>query len=292
MEEDEILVSMKVGKKELYVSRESAKSARKLVAGIGKCIGCGLCVIACPFEAMTLGAVGATSRGILKSPGVYIDPEKCLLCGICAGTCLFNVYEFNTDDVSFRDDEGYPRLKGVFDLDEEKCKPKDEKERLPCKECEEACPTEAIKSRIVIEKGKVRNVIDFDESECIYCGACARACKEEAIKVEKVFEGEHRVDLEACQGCGVCVEICPSKAIAIPKAEAGEKTDKVSVDTETCIYCGACENACPVDAMKVERTKVRYEKGKMRPWTGLWEEAFEKLAEAGKKDDDVRAEGG
>lgn len=291
MEEDEIAISMRVEKEELRISRDSTRSSRKLAAGIGKCVGCGLCVIACPFDAMTLGAVGATSRGILKSPGVYIDPEKCLLCGICAGTCLFNVYEFVTDGVSFREDEGYPRLKGVFEFDEEKCVPKDEKEKLPCKECEEACPTEAIKSKIVVKDGKVRNVVEFDESLCIYCPACARACEEGAIKVEKVFEGEHSVDLEACQGCGVCVEVCPAKAIAMPKPEAGKKADKVSVDTEICIFCGACENVCPVDAMKVKRFNVRYEKGKARPWTRLWEEAFEKLAEGGAKKDDVRAEG-
>jgi Ni,Fe-hydrogenase III small subunit/ferredoxin len=47
-------------------------------------------------------------------------------------------------------------------------------------ECEQVCPTRAIK----LDKGR----LEIDLSRCIFCGACARACPKGAISMSKDFE--------------------------------------------------------------------------------------------------------
>ena len=45
-----------------------------------RCIGCGLCVKSCAYDAITLaGPPGARP----KSPTAVVDLEKCTLCGAC-----------------------------------------------------------------------------------------------------------------------------------------------------------------------------------------------------------------
>ncbi len=44
-----------------------------------KCVGCGLCVRACPFSAI-----------VLKDKVAVIDLDKCTLCGACKGACKFD----------------------------------------------------------------------------------------------------------------------------------------------------------------------------------------------------------
>lgn len=243
-----------------------------------RCVGCGLCVKACPVDAIGLGPNGAISRGLIESSNVFIDSEKCVLCGICSQVCLFNAVDIMIDGTSVKKLEGYPKYLKTFDFDQDKCKLKDRKTRTICKDCEEACPREAIKCKIVGRGKKIKNTIEHDEDLCIYCKVCEKACPEYAINVEKVIDGDIKVDLERCQGCGVCTEVCPSNSITMPKSERmEEEVDNVVIGDETCVFCGACENACPVHAIEVRRTGIKYAEGEERPWTRAYEEAFDKL---------------
>ncbi|MFQ6137380.1 MAG: 4Fe-4S binding protein [Candidatus Hydrothermarchaeales archaeon] len=281
LEIDELDYSVKVDEGKTTFERKSQMETRSLIFDKEKCTGCQMCFTVCPFDAIEVGAAGAFARGVIDQPTIVIDPEKCLLCGICVGACLFDALDMMIGGTSIKDSGDCLRFAGIFDFDEEKCTFKDKEAKTLCIDCEEACPTDAIKCKIVGEGKNARNTLDFDERLCIYCKVCERACDEDAIKVEKVFDGEIAVDLDKCQGCGLCVEVCPSEAIVFPKPEVGETADKLVIDDEICIYCDACVNVCPVDAIEVKRKRVKYRKDIERAWTKVWKDAFNKLADEG-----------
>lgn len=52
----------------------------------GACTGCELCVIDCPYEALTMVSLGDTSIA-------EVDPGACVACGICIGSCVFDAIE-------------------------------------------------------------------------------------------------------------------------------------------------------------------------------------------------------
>ena len=281
MEIDELDFKVKVDGNKTTFERKSKMETRTLVFDQEKCVGCKICFQACPFDAITLGATGATSTRIIEQPTIVIDPEKCLLCGICVGACLFDALDMVLDGESIKDTGDILSYAGKFEFDKTKCAFKDEEAKTLCSDCEVACPTDAIKCKITGTGKNAKNTLDFEKRLCIYCKVCEKACPTDAIKVEKVFKGEISLDQDRCQGCGLCIEICPSNTLSFPRAKVGETLEKITVDDETCIYCEACVNVCPVDAIIVKRNEIQYEKEPERAWTNTWKDAFKKLVEEG-----------
>jgi len=241
--------------------RKTSLEDRMLIYYKELCVGCGICFEVCPSDCIELNPISAT-RGVAPYPSIVIDPEKCYLCGICNEVCFFNALKLfiNGEEVKYL--EGSPRYALIYEIDESKCKP-------DCKECELACPRDAIKCISKVER---------DEEKCVYCTACKLACPEGAIVVEKVFSGSIELDLEKCQACGVCVDVCPTKALIMQEPEFGKEVEKLSIMEERCIYCKACANACPLDAISVVRSRVNYVVAEKSPWTKTHEEAFKRLA--------------
>lgn len=50
-----------------------------------RCKGCGLCVIACPKQIITLAKEKINQKGY--HPAEVIDMEKCIGCAFCATVC-------------------------------------------------------------------------------------------------------------------------------------------------------------------------------------------------------------
>ncbi|MEA1903606.1 MAG: hydrogenase iron-sulfur subunit [Actinomycetota bacterium] len=50
------------------------------------CVGCELCVIDCPYKALTMVGHGESSIA-------EVDPEACVACGICIGSCVFDAID-------------------------------------------------------------------------------------------------------------------------------------------------------------------------------------------------------
>jgi 2-oxoglutarate ferredoxin oxidoreductase subunit delta len=67
-----------------FKAKQSQGKGKKVIVFHGLCKGCGLCLVKCPF-----GAISFSTKdiGIYSTPTVEIDLEKCTACGICEVTC-------------------------------------------------------------------------------------------------------------------------------------------------------------------------------------------------------------
>jgi Na+-translocating ferredoxin:NAD+ oxidoreductase subunit B len=106
------------------------------------CIGCGICVKVCPFEAASLG------NNLSK-----INIEKCTVCGLCATKCP-------TGAIS----DFIPRRPKAFIKDT--C--------IGCRICAKVCPVNA-------PSGELKKMHSIDQTRCIGCGICTAKCPVLAI---------------------------------------------------------------------------------------------------------------
>lgn len=126
-----------------------------------KCIGCKICVDACPTKAISM-----------KKDKAFIDPSKCINCGICAGKCPTKAIEPPKENTKAMAEKKSPEqtTKKVYATDIKSC--------TGCKECVPTCPVKAIS----VNYGKA----SIDPEKCINCGLCSNSCAFNALKQTEV----------------------------------------------------------------------------------------------------------
>ena len=143
-----------------YVGDNSCSACERLHSGVkackSACLGCGDCVKACPFGAISLS----------KNHAAVVDTLKCVGCGKCIASCPNNLITLipSTQSVGVVcnntfDDAGIVKICPVG------C--------VRCGTCEKICPTNAIH----MENG----LPVIDASKCINCGKCVGACPSHTI---------------------------------------------------------------------------------------------------------------
>ncbi|MCL2691112.1 MAG: 4Fe-4S dicluster domain-containing protein [Candidatus Bathyarchaeota archaeon] len=245
------------------------------------CVGCQICCLVCPKEAVKIDKQQNMGEKALKSK-VDIDLAKCNFCGACDVTCPFGAIKVTLNGVhklALLAKESYPKIKRTILLDSALC-PK------TCSECETVCPFKLIKvSKVGFDGQPVKNVVELSPTEkrriklsvdikkdyCPTCKICEVNCPSKILKVTKIFEGKIVINPDKCPyNCRSCVEVCPIPNVLTVDAADG----KVVVTDVCCTFCGACKNVCPVvDALVVRRVKVAHE----RIHSGAWNRALERL---------------
>ncbi len=122
-------------------SRDKGPDTRKNCQ-IG-CIGCGICVKTCPFDAAKVD----------KNLSV-INVEKCRVCGLCVTKCPTKAIA----------DFSPARAKASIAVD--KC--------IGCSICAKVCPVSA-------SSGEAKKPHVIDQAKCIGCGICTARCPKQAI---------------------------------------------------------------------------------------------------------------
>jgi len=249
---------------QLIIERSLYARRYSLVLDKNRCIGCDICQIVCPREAIEVIKPDKVEGEQLKRPSIKVDQNKCSFCGICEAICPFGAFTLTINGeriVPVLEKESFPSLMRQVEVDEAKCP-------LDCNECEEACPFNLIK---VSKDEKNKTVkVNIDVDHCPGCRLCELECPEEAIRVKRIFLGIIQIDPEKCpEGCRDCVDVCP-----IPDVLTVSQDGKVEVNEYCCIYCGVCKIVCPVEeALMLKRTSVAH--APIR--SGAWNSALEKL---------------
>jgi 4Fe-4S ferredoxin len=246
------------------------------------CVGCQICSLACPKEAIKVEKQLKIMGQKAEKAKIDVDLTKCNFCGICDVLCPYGAMKLTVDGkhaLSVVEKESFPQL--IRDIQVSPMKLAGN-----AAECEDACPLGLIKAswhtadgRVVenlsrlteAEKQDVHVQVDVDMEHCPCCRECEFKCSEGLIRVGKFLNGKIDIHTEKCpEGCTDCLDVCPIKDALYLSSD----DNKVHPNQTFCIYCGACKVVCPVnDALELKRTSIRHTAIR----SGAWNKSLERL---------------
>ena len=253
----------------------------KLTLDKNRCVGCQICVLACPKEAINTEKQPKQAGNKTKKAKVDVDLAKCNFCGVCDITCPYGAIQVTLNgnhDLTVLAKDSFPTLIRDIKVDTSQC-------GKECTQCEDACPLNLIKiSRIGFDGNPVENVaalspaakqrikisLDIEKDYCPTCRVCEFKCTPGVLQVKKAYEGAISIDTAKCpEGCKDCQDVCP-----IPDALVVGADNKVRPNDVFCTFCGACKNVCPApEALAVKRSAVHH----TPIHSGTWNKALERL---------------
>jgi 4Fe-4S ferredoxin len=265
----------------------------KLALDKNLCVGCQICALACPKEAIKIEKQPKIQGKKAKKAKIDVDLAKCNYCGICDILCPYGAVKVTVNGehiLSVVEKESFPQLIRDIQVDTSKC-PKD------CVECEEVCPLDLIKvtrqaadgkttkKATKKKKAKLQVMIDIEKDRCPCCRICEFKCPEGVIRIRKFVQGKILIHPEKCpEGCTDCLDVCPVTGALY----FSDEDKKVHVNEMFCVYCGACKIVCPVEeALELKRTKISHTPVR----SGAWNKALEKLASPVEMTKELKATG-
>lgn len=268
----------------------------KLALDRDVCVGCQICTLACPKEAIKIEKNPKVEGQKAKKAKIDIDLAKCNFCGICDILCPYGAVKVTVNGehiLSVVEKESFPQLIRDIRVDASKYPPANV-------ECDEACPLDLIKitrltkdgkavediSSLTKKKQKALQVkIDVDTDHCPCCRVCEFKCPEGVMQVRKFLQGKILINTEKCpDGCTDCLDICPITGALY----LSDEDKKVRANEVFCVYCGACKIVCPVEeALELKRTGIRHTPVR----SGAWNKALERLASPVEISKELKAKG-
>lgn len=255
----------------------------KLTNDRNYCVGCQICSLACPKEAIKVEKRPKIAGRKTEKAKIDVDLAKCNFCGICDVICPYGAMKLTVDGkhvLSVVENESFPQLVRDIQVDQTKLKGN-------VTECQDACPLDLIKTKWLTADGKtVENLsmltaeerrglhvqVEIDKEHCPCCRICEFKCSEGLIRVRKILNGKIDIHTERCpEDCTDCLDVCPVTGALY----LSESDKKVRSNETFCVYCGACKIVCPVDqALELKRTSLNHTPIR----SGAWNKALERLA--------------